>query len=411
MSTNHITVYSPIITNRITYLLDTLLVEFSGLTYRLTNSNIDYNSIDTPKFRLEFDSENEVFSFPLDKILVEETINEYLIYDDLNAFGKIFFWLSRYEEYWNRPEFYDNHNRFLGSDLDYSKPVVDYLVIDFQNQLKAWFPQLQFKERVFKQINTHDVDFAWKYQHHPKGNVFSKALKNLLKGKFVESSKILKIHFNKIKDPYDQYTYLKELAQKNQVETKFFWLLGDDSEYDKNLTWKNPFQQQLINDVKQWAEVGIHPSYCSNFDGNQLSVEINRLTEIQKVKPKISRQHFIKLNFPHTYQQLLKNGIETDYTMGFAHQLGFRAGTSFPYKWFDLSTNQQTLLITYPFVAMDVTLKNYLKLTPEQAIEELRVIKEEIKKVNGNFITIFHQSNLEEEWKDWKKVYESIFYD
>ena len=409
MSTNHITVYSPIFTNRITYLLDTLLVEFSGLSYRLTDSITDYNSIETPKFRLDFDSENEIFSFPLDKILVEETIDEHLNYNDLNAFGKIFFWLTRYEEYWNRPELFDNHNRFLGSDLDYSKPAVDYLVIDFQNQLKTWFPQLQFKERVFNQINTHDVDFAWKYQHHPKGIVFAKGLKNLLKGNLAECSKILKIHFNKIEDPYDQYTYLKELAQKYQVETKFFWLLGDDSEYDKNLSWKNPFHQQLIKDVNQWAEVGIHPSYRSNFDGNQLSVEINRLSEIQNVRPKISRQHFIKLNFSQTYQQLLKNGIEADYTMGFAHQIGFRAGTSFPFKWFDLSTNQQTLLITYPFVAMDVTLKNYLKLTPEQAIEQLRVIKEEIKKVNGNFITIFHQSNLEEEWKDWKKIYESIF--
>jgi len=409
MLTNHITVYSPIITNRIAYLLDTLLLEFSGLTYRLTDSITEYNQSEKPKFRLDFNSENEMFSFPLDKILVEESIDELLNYNDLNGFGKIFFWLTRYEEYWNRQGLYDNHNRFLGSDLDYSKPVVDYLVIDFQNQLKAWFPKLQFKERVFKQINTHDVDFAWKYQYHPKGIVFAKALKNLLKGNFVECSKICKITFNKTQDSYDQYTYLKELAQKYQIETKFFWLLGDNSEYDKNLSWKNPFLQQLIKDVNQWAEVGIHPSYRSNFDANQLSVEINRLIEIQKVKSNISRQHFIKLSFPHTYQQLLKNGIEADYTMGFAHQLGFRAGTSFSYKWFDLSTNQQTMLITYPFVAMDVTLRNYLKLTPEQAIEQLRVIKEEIKKVNGNFITIFHQSNLEEEWKEWRKVYESIF--
>jgi len=95
--------------------------------------------------------------------------------------------------------------------------------------------------------------------------------------------------------------------------------------------------------------------------------------------------------------------------MGFPHQLGFRAGTSTPFKWFNLSTNQQTLLTIYPFVAMDVTLKNYLKLTPQQALEEIKRLKQTIKAINGTFITLFHQSNLNEDWAEWLKVYESIF--
>ena len=213
----------------------------------------------------------------------------------------------------------------------------------------------------------------------------------------------------KEKDPYDTFDYLKDLAEKYQIETIFFWLLGDYSTFDKNHHWKNNAQKDLINNISTWAKIGIHPSYQSNFEKNKLTTEINRLEKIINQPIKKSRQHFIKLIFPYTYQQLLINEILEDYTMGFPHQLGFRAATSTPFKWFDLSTNQQTLLTIYPFVAMDVTLKNYLKLTPQQALEEIKRLKQTIKATNGTFITLFHQSNLNENWNEWRKVYESIF--
>ena len=51
----------------------------------------------------------------------------------------------------------------------------------------------------------------------------------------------------------------------------------------------------------------------------------------------------------------------------------------------------------------------YLKLTPQQALEEIKRLKQTIKATNGTFITLFHQSNLNEDWAEWRKVYESIF--
>ena len=404
-----IIIFTEKITNRIEYIFDFIFHNFSGIDYKTTTDFDEFSQSILPKinFSNQF-LENEI-NYKVDDILLEITIRKDVDYSILNEIGKCFYWLSRYEEY-NSPNYlFDEHNRFLGSDLDYSKPIVDEICIKIQQKIKTKFPEIYFKQRVFKQINTHDVDYAWKYLHHSPKIKFGSLSKKILKGDFKEFQNQIKILNQQKKDPYDTFDYLKVLAEKHQIETVFFWLLGDYSTFDKNHHWKNNAQKNLINNISTWAKIGIHPSYQSNFDENKLTIEINRLEKISNQPIKKSRQHFIKLNFPYTYQQLLINEILEDYTMGFPHQLGFRAGTSTPFKWFDLSINQQTLLTIYPFVAMDVTLKNYLKLTPQQALEEIKRLKQTIKATNGTFITLFHQSNLNGDWTEWRKVYESIF--
>lgn len=402
-------IFTEKITNRINYVLDFILIDFSGIDYKITTNFNEFIQSDLPKINFSTQLlENEI-NFKIDDILLETYIRKNVDYSTLNEIGVCFYWLSRYEEYSAKPAEFDQHNRFLGSDLDYSQPIVDEICLNIQQQLKTKYPEISFKQRVFKQINTHDVDYAWKYLHHSPKLKYGSLSKKLIKGDFTEAKKQLKVLNHQEKDPYNTFDYFKELAKKHQIETIFFWLLGDYSHFDKNHHWKNKAQQNLINEIASWAKIGIHPSYQSNKNSSLLTTEISRLKSITGIDVKLSRQHFIKLNFPQTYQQLLINEISEDYTMGFPHRLGFRAGTSTPFKWFDLSTNQQTLLTIYPFVAMDVTLKNYLKLSPQQAIEELKKIKQTIKTTNGTFITLFHQSNLNEDWAEWRIAYESIF--
>ena len=404
-----IIVFTEKITNRIEYIFDFIFHDFSGIDYKTTTDFQEFSQSDLPKinFSNQF-IENEI-NLNVDEILLETSIRKDVDYSTLNELGKCFYWLSRYEEYIAKPEQFDEHNRFLGSDLDYSKPIVDEICLEIQHKIKTKFPEIYFKQRVFKQINTHDIDYAWKYLYHSPKIKYGSFFKKIVKGNFAEAKQQIKVLNQQKKDPYDTFDYLKTLAEKHQIETIFFWLLGDYSTFDKNHHWENEAQKKLITTIITWAEIGIHPSYQTNNQEDKLKTEINRLEKIINQPIKKSRQHFIKLSFPHTYQQLLINKISEDYTMGFPHQLGFRAGTSTPYKWFDVSTNEQTLLIINPFVAMDVTLKNYLKLTPQQALEEIKQLKQTIKAVNGTFITLFHQSNLNEDWAEWRKVYESIF--
>ena len=59
---------------------------------------------------------------------------------------------------------------------------------------------------------------------------------------------------------------------------------------------------------------------------------------------------------------------------------------------------------------MDVTLKDYLKLSAEEAIEATNLVIENTKKVDGQLMTLFHNNSLceQEGWEGWREVYESI---
>ena len=59
---------------------------------------------------------------------------------------------------------------------------------------------------------------------------------------------------------------------------------------------------------------------------------------------------------------------------------------------------------------MDTTLNDYMKLTPKQSLGKIRDLRNEVKAVNGAFITLFHNESLSNHlrWKGWKRLYESM---
>jgi hypothetical protein len=206
---------------------------------------------------------------------------------------------------------------------------------------------------------------------------------------------------------------LEKLHADYQLKPIFFWLLGDYGKYDKNISHHNLDLQNLILNIASKYAVGIHPSYRSNQDPTILKMEINRLNHILKpidMTVQWSRQHFLKLTLPETYRRLLDAGITDDYTMGYADQIGFRAGVAIPFNWYDIENETITDLKIHSFQVMDVTLQQYLKLSPDEAIAAVKPLIESIKTLGGTFTTLWHNSSLSEtnEWCGWRAVYENI---
>jgi hypothetical protein len=90
----------------------------------------------------------------------------------------------------------------------------------------------------------------------------------------------------------------------------------------------------------------------------------------------------------------MKCGISLDFTMGFATEPGFRAGTSHPFRYYDFASEQACDLIFMPFCAMDGAYTVYGDADTGNAYDSLRSLAAEIQKTGGFFVTVFHERSF-----------------
>lgn len=324
-----------------------------------------------------------------------------------DIFAASFWLLTRYEEY--LPFTPDNHSRFSGKDsfLFKNKLLLQPLIDQWGKQLLQMM-RINVDRKVKKTL-TIDVDNAFAFAHKGKFRSFQGFIRNLATQNFKSIKDRRKVLSGRMHDPFDTYDEIIEKAKNHQIDLKFFFLLGDRARNDTNMSHLIPELREKIKYVSSQAEVGIHPSYNSLFNYEKVKEEVRRLEEIIGKKVTISRQHFLRMQLPKSYQILIQCGITEEHTMGFADEPGYRAGTSQPFYWYDLENEKQTNLLVFPFVMMDATLKRYLGLSPEQAISYSQQIFDEVKKVGGNFTVLWHNETVNDyhKWENWKQVFEA----
>ncbi len=355
----------------------------------------DITEVEFNNFRLFFPSSEDSF-LPFD------------------PFAILFYLITRYEEYLS--ENTDEHERFSDSENILvrlqlvNKPIVDIMAYWIAEKISKSFPEFQIRKRSFRFITTIDVDNAWAFKHKSFMVSAGAIVKAFIQGHWSELKQRLIVWLGFQNDPYDTYKYILETYNGLLNHVQFFFLLGDRNPFDKNISHRNKTFRQLIANLSSACEVGIHPSYASNEKLWLFEKEKERLENIIQKPITKSRQHFLKLRFPQTYQKLINSGITDDYTMGFASLSGFRAGTCTPFPFFDLSRNRCTDLMIHPFQVMDVSLKSYLNLNPEKASLLIAELMLEVKKVEGTFISLWHNESLKDsgQWLGWRKVFEQI---
>jgi len=332
-----------------------------------------------------------------------------------DVFSAIFYMLSRYEEY--QPYIKDAHGRFKPNDsLAFkngflNKPVVNIWIKWFVEKLnKKCDLKRSPIRKAYNFVNTIDIDMAYSFRF--KGiyrNMFGylRSFKNYNIKEVLERTRVI-TGFNK--DPFDTFDYILDVHKKNDLNTIFFVHVGDYGLYDKNIPFKNNKFRELIRHLSDYAEIGIHPSYESSLKPEKVKIEIERLSEIIKKDISKSRQHFLKLTFPKTYRHLIDNKIKEDYSLGYASEVGFRAGTCTPFKFFNLDANEATPLIIHPFSIMEGTLKDYQHKNTKDAMQCISQQITEIKNINGEFVSLFHNESLsnKDRWEGWQEVYEQM---
>lgn len=432
VAADRIVVYVPKITPRARYIFDLIFTERMGLAYEFSTESECVHPEETPAIKYGYDPIEGLPFIAASRLIFETGIrqidlswteipepvlfagihrNSALAFD---PFAASFFLLSRYEEYLPfRP---DTHGRF-GLDQSvlrhkdyYRIPVVDAWVSILAGWLKVTFPGLQVREPEYSFLPTYDIDVAYAYRLKGLFRTLGGYFRDLFRLSFKDVSLRMKVISGNEADPYDTYSFQWELQERLGLEPLYFVLFGSYAEFDKNPSISDPAFQSLIKRLRDHARVGIHPSYRSNSSKDLLAREIRGLTAVINEPVTISRQHFIKLEIPGTYRNLAQLGITEDYSMGFPGAGGFRAGTSIPFRFFDLEYELELPLMVFPFAIMDGTLRDYLAMEPGQALDYVRELNRNVRRYGGIFITIWHNESLSGRgrWASWSELYEEI---
>ena len=332
-----------------------------------------------------------------------------------DLFAAAFYLLSRYEEY--LPSQADDHGRFAAENslafqagfLD--RPLIDEWAFEFRKKLLSHFPNLKFRERNFQVACTVDIDQVFRTKGKSNWRFIKSISGSILKADWKDLKNKIAVRKNKIDDPYDQYDRLEKIHRKINWKAIYFILFAEkNTKQDINLNTKQPDFIQRIKRLSHTADIGIHPSYQSNSQPTVMQSERFNLSQIIQRNINSSRQHFLKMQMPNTYHDLIQIGILHDYSMGYASQVGFRASTCTPFPFFDLHQNEITFLTIHPFCLMDTSYHAYLKYTPAAALQNAKQLLQAVKNVEGVFCTLWHNESMSgyQEWKGWENVYEDL---
>ena len=426
-------IYVPKKTPRIRYVFNLIFKDILLIDYTLTDDLDTFLSADSPKFQyaqkpysdnLYFKSNGFLLKRGTDPVTVDtdkfegETVI-FPVHDELSAlpfdvFSAVFYLVSRYEEY--QPFVRDKHGRFTAEkSLAYrlgflQKPVVNIWALKIKAILLKKYPQLPFSVPVYKFTPTYDIDSAWAYYQKGLVRTIGSYLLALKRFDWQDIKERTLVILKRKKDPFDTFDLQLSYQKKYNLKPVYFFLFARYSNFDKNINIRNRKFRLLIKRMADYAKIGIHPSYYSIEHPELLTRELENLEKVVNKEITRSRQHFLRLKLPDTYKHLIQNDIQDDYTMGYASQPGFRASICTPFNFYSLDIERETHLRINPFAVMDGTLRDYLNLSPADAVEVIARLIREVKQVNGNFISLWHNESLSDRlrWKGWRRIYEQL---
>lgn len=357
----------------------------------IENQNLGFETIDELQYAFEVEGSNQ-YSLPFD------------------LFGFVFYLLSRYEEY-DLVDL-DQHGRFRSKNSVAVKhgfvrqALIDRWILRLSQMIEKEYGRGIKNNNTFAIAPSIDIDMPFAYKY--KGwKAYLGIFRDVVTGNLGGVQDRIGYWLFGV-DPFETYEEMRTLLEDfNNVHC--FLLQRSEPPHDLNHIAGTDHWKSIMYRINQWTKLGVHPSYASHGDIDQLRRELNHVQNIAGPVT-MSRQHFLKMSMPDTYKMLLALDIKEDHSMIYADEVGFRASTAVPFRWYDLEAEETTDLWIYPYIVMDATLKHYLKLSPAGAIQLILKLKEEAKAVHGRFGYIWHNSSLARAygWWPWRKVFTAL---
>lgn len=397
-----IIVYSTFSNPRLHYVLDFIIKQVWQKNYILTTDLQVFQQSDKIKINYTKNYCRDAINvFPL-PILQSKGIDKHFqpsfevtptgFYTE-DIFSKVFYHLSRYEE-WQKNFLPDKHQRFeapASAPLQYL-PFIDISIHSFKEYIQSHYTFFE-TPYSYKEIYTFDLDNILAFKGKPLYRNIGAFLKHLIQQDYHLLKERWKVLLHKQQDPFEEvYAFIHTLSKKYPII--FFILCRSNTSYDRAASLHHPHTVKVLEYLRSFAHIALHPSYYSMHNESKIQTEKKQLETILKNPITASRQHYLRMDISDTPKYLIRQGIQFDFTMGFASRAGFRAGTSYPFCYYDFDTETITPLQFVPFSAMDGAYFNYQQLSAEAFKDELCTIRKQIQKIGGYFIPLFHEITL-----------------
>ena len=153
-------------------------------------------------------------------------------------------------------------------------------------------------------------------------------------------------------------------------------------------------------------DIGLHGSYESARVPGVLARERARLERALGESVTTTRQHFLHWDVRRTPRLQEEAGLRADSSLGYNRSVGFRAGTSLPFRQYDLKARRPLDLVEVPLVVQDAALLGPIGLgrAPDETRRLVRDLFDEVAAVGGAITLVFHPDKLVR--PDWRSLYE-----
>lgn len=340
---------------------------------------------------------------------------------NIDIIQSAFFMLSRYEEIilWDKIE-KDMYDRFPSKEsLSFKEGFIDIPIVnEYIEWLWQWIDNMKlgYKRRSlwnnheFVACLTHDVDAPFKYTYSLKKEISNLKNKSIFSGyKNIVFHTLSKLEYSK--DVFYTFDYIRKIEGKYNFTSSFYFMSGGSSNFDNAYKIDDIRILNLIKKLdSQGCEIGYHYSFNAYNNFSQMNQEKCLIDRYAINKGYGGRNHFLRVKIPETLEIVEKVGLTYDATLSYADHSGFRCGICMPYKFFDVIKGKELNVWEIPLIVMEGSLKDkrYMNFNCKEAIEEMKNKIDIVKKYNGVFTLLWHNSSFDfEGWNGWRNVFES----
>jgi len=185
------------------------------------------------------------------------------------------------------------------------------------------------------------------------------------------------------------------------LHSRFFFLtmdteVPDGSRYRLDEPWAPRLMARI---AERGHSIGLHGSYNTYADAGRLRAEWDLLEAAAGDLPggalqRMVRQHFLRFRPGVTWNAQAEAGLTVDESLGFADDVGYRAGTARSFPAFDLNQGRQLAIRIKPLHVMDATLLQYLSIGEDQAYATVAAMSRRTRTYGGSFSFLWHNSSL-----------------